>query len=124
MNSGLTKLNSRRMWLVPNFEVWGLAGLGEIEYLTVEEGNGDKAVLFGSIEIGGTAQPVNFANLIDVRGNNLPQTINRALVTARSHNESQVFVVGSEMNSGFKIARDPGAIGPVRVDLIITELGE
>lgn len=124
MNDGLNTLKSRRMWLVPDFVVWGLSGLGEIEYLNVENVEGTKSILFGSAGIGDTSQLVTFASLTDVRGNFLPASIKRPLVTARSHNEAQVFVVGSETNSGFKIARDADASEPVTVDLIITELGE
>jgi hypothetical protein len=124
MNFGLNILNSRRMWVVPNFVVWGLSGLGEIDYLNLEEAGGTKSVFFGSIGIGDTAQSVSYSNLIDVRGNNLPVNIKRPVVTARSQSESQVYLVGSETGSGFKIARDAAAHGPVTVDLIITELGE
>jgi hypothetical protein len=124
MNVGLNKLKSRRLWVVPNFIVWGLAGLGEIEYLNVEQVEGTKSVSFGSAGIGDTAQSVSFANLVDVRGNTLPASIQRPLVTARSHDQSRVFVIGTETNSGFKIARDSAAAGPLAVDLIITELGE
>lgn len=124
MNDGLNTLKSRRMWVVPDFVVWGLSGLGEIEYLVVENIDGTKSVAFGSAGIGDTSQSVTFANLTDVRGNSLPALINRPLVTARSHGQSQVFVIGSETNTAFKIARDPLAPAPVTVDLIITELGE
>ena len=124
MNAGLTKLKSRRMWVVPGFVVWGLSGLGEVEYLNIEQVDSTKSVSFGSAGIGDTAQPVSFATLTDVRGNLLPATIMRPLVISRSQNQSQVFVVGKETDSGFKIARDPAASGPVTVDLIVTELGE
>ena len=124
MNNGLNNLKSRRMWVVPDFVVWGLSGLGQIDYLAVEEVDSAKSVSFGSVGIGDTAQSVSFSNMTDVRGNQLPASINRALVTARPRNESPVFVIGTETSSGFKIARDPNAPGPVTVDLIITELGE
>ncbi len=124
MNAGLDKLNSRRMWVIPNMVIWGLAGLGEIEYLNIEQVDATKIVSFGSVGIADTAQSVTFATLLDVRGNLLPATIKKPLVITRSHNESQVYVIGSETNTGFKIARDPSAKGPVTVDLIITEMGE
>ena len=124
MNAGLNRLNSRRMWVVPNVVVWGLSGLGEVGYLSIEQVDSTKSVSIGSVGIDDTAQSVSFATLKDVRGNSLPATIKKPLVTARSQNESQVFVVGSETNTGFKIARDPAATGAVTVDLIITELGE
>lgn len=109
---------------MPNFVVWGLSGLGDIEYLDVENIDGAKSVSFGSVGIGDTSQPVTFASLTDVRGNLLPPVIKRPMVTARSHSQLQVFVIESETNTTFKIARDPLAPAPVIVDLIITELGE
>ncbi|MGH8015123.1 MAG: hypothetical protein ACREBV_02930 [Candidatus Zixiibacteriota bacterium] len=124
MNSEINALKSRRIWVVPNFVVWGLSGLGEIEYLSVEEVGSAKAVAFGSVGIGDTAQSVTFSSLVDIRGNSLPASIQRPLVTARSQDQSQVFLIGTETNSSFKIARDSQAAGPVTVDLIITELGE
>ena len=124
MNYGQIQLTSHRTWLVPDFVVWGLPGLGDIDYLNIESVAGTKSLFFGAVTIGDTAQSISFASLIDIRGNNLPDTISRALVTVRSHSAEQVFVVGLETSTGFKIARDPAAAGPVKVDLIITELGE
>ena len=124
MYNGLTKLTSRRKWLVPNFVVWGLPGLGDIEYLNVEEVDGTDSILFGTVTIGNSAQQVTFSNLTDVRGNYLPSNINRPLVTIRSQSEAQAFLIGTETWNGFKIARDPAATGPIAVDLIVTELGE
>ncbi len=124
MNAGLGKLNSRRMWVVPNVVIWGLAGLGEVEYLSIEQVDAIKSISFGSAVIGDTAQSVNYNTLQDVRGNLLPATIKEPLVMVRSQNESQVFVVGVETNTGFRIARDSDAKSPVTVDLIITEMGE
>lgn len=112
------------MWVVPDFVVWGLPGLGDINYLNIEDVDGTKSLHFGAVTIGDTAQSVSFDALVDIRGNNLPASISRPYVTARSQDASQVFIVGSELSTGFKIARDPDAIGPVTVELIITELGE
>ena len=124
MNTGLIQLTARRQWVIPNFEVWGLPGLGDIDYLNIEQVAGIKSLSFGTVTIGSTAQTVEFADLTDIRGNNLPATIDRALVTSRSHGALQVFVIGKETSTSFKIARDPKASGPVTVDLIVTELGE
>ncbi len=124
MNTGLNISKSRRLWVVPNFVVWGLAGLGDVNYLNVEQVDSTKSVDFGSASISDTAQSVNFSTLIDRLGNALPSSIKRPVVTARSHNASQVFVIGTETSSGFKIARDAAAPGPLTVDLFITELGE
>jgi hypothetical protein len=124
MNNGLALLTAHRIWLIRNFNVWGVQNLGEIEYLSLEQVDSTKTISFGSHSIGDSSQSVAFNGLTDVRGNQLPASITRPLVIARLLGERQVFIVGSEINSGFKIARDSSSNKPVTTDLIIIELGE
>ena len=124
MNNGLVQLTSHRTWHVLNFNVWGVQNLGEIEYLNLEQVDAIKSVAFGSINIGDSSQSVSFAGLTDRRGNLLPANITKALVIARPLSDRQVFTVGTETSTGFKIARDSKSNKPVTTDLIIIELGE
>jgi hypothetical protein len=124
MINGLEHILSRRMWFVPGLVVWGLPGMGEVEFLTVEQIGSEKSILFGSLSIGDSSQEVFFSDLSDHRGNALPETINYPRVLVRSHNEDSVFVVGTESMSSCKLARDPESSGPVTVDLFIIELGD
>ena len=124
MIAGLEKVKSRRVWFIPNFIVWGLPVWGEIEFLAVEQVASDKAVFYGSLDIGDTAQQVAFSDLTDHRGNPLPSTISSPRVLVRLRSQEAVFVVGEESDTTFKIARDPDASGPVTVDLLVVEMGD
>lgn len=123
MIAGLEKVKSRRVWFVPNFVVWGLPVWAEIEFLAVEKVASDKAVFYGSLDIGDTSQQAAFSDLTDHRGNQLPSTISSPRVFVRLRSQEVVFVVGEESDTTFKIARDPDASGPVTVDLLVVEMG-
>ena len=123
MLSGLEKLKTRRAWLVPDFMVWGLPGLGDIEFLVVENIGSTRSVLFGATDVADAVQEVSYAELTDHRGNNLPETIKAPLVMPRSKTGEAVFVVGQEASNEFKIARTVSADGPVTADLLIMEMG-
>jgi len=122
MISGLDRVLSRRMWFIPDFSVWGLAGWSEVEFVTAEQIGSDVSILFGSIDIGNDAQQVLFENLADHRGNSLPQSISAPVVMIRPKGAETAFLVGSEAVTGFKIARDDETAGPVMVDLLIMEM--
>lgn len=124
MITGLEKVTSRRVWFVPNFVVWGLPVWKEIEFLAVEKVATDKAVFYGSLDIGDTAQQVSFSDLTDHRGNQLPSSIPSPRVLVRSKSQETAFVIGEESDASFKIARDPEASGPVTVDLVVIEMGD
>ena len=65
----------------------------------------------------------NIGDLSDHRGNQLPDALDAARVIVRPRGTETAFIVGGESSSGFKIARDPDAVGPVTVDLMIIERG-
>jgi hypothetical protein len=120
---GIENVLSRRIWFVPGFEVWGLPGLGVIEYLVLENIGSEKTIFYGQAGIGDGSQTVAFNELTDHRGNILPANIDSPRVIARSHDENAVFIVGTEKNNSFKIAHDPYSKNNVTVDLMIIELG-
>jgi len=124
MLPGLERVKSHRVWFIPGFVIWGLAGCSEIELLVCERVNADRTVLFGKIDIGDTAQSVSFADLTDHRSNNLPLSISSPRVIVRPRSAGNVFIVGDESDEGFKIARDSAGTGPVMVDLLIIEMGD
>jgi hypothetical protein len=124
MISGLERAKSHRVWFVPEFSAWGLAGWSEIEFVVQEQVQSTTSVLYGTIDIGDVAQQVIFANLTDHRGNQLPTSLSSPRVIVRPRSVETVFIVGEESTQGFKIARDPDASGPVLVDLLIIEMGD
>jgi len=123
MLCGLERVQTHRMWFVPEFEIWGLAEWGTADFLVLEQIGSESTIGFGSHSLGGDAQAVTFESLTDHRGNHLPDTIAAARVIVRPRAALGAFVVGSESETGFKLARDPGAAGPVTADLMIFEMG-
>lgn len=123
MIAALERINARRVWFVPEVEVWGLPASTTIEFLTLEQVESNKTVGYTEMGIGESAQLLSFSALIDHRGNSLPPTIQTPRVLVRSRGTESAFVVGQETDSAFKLARDPATSGPVTVDLLVIEMG-
>ncbi len=124
MLAGLEGKYARRMWFVPGFNVWGLPGLGEIEYVVQEQVGATSAAYYAQTDIGDCAQSVRFGDLSDHRGNRLPESIASARVIPRQKDGNTVFVLGEETARTFKIARDADTTAPVSTDLLIIEMGD
>ena len=112
-----------RAWLVPDFMVWGLPALGDLEFLLVENVDNTRGVFFNAVDLVDTVQEVSFDQLTDHRGNQLPAEISAPLVVPRSKSDIPVFIVGKESDSKFKIARAAGDENPAAADLLVMEMG-
>lgn len=123
MLSGWDMATARRMWFVPDVTVWGLASWGEINYLALEQVGATVSLLYGAADLGDEGQRVDFADLSDHRGNDLPENLECPKVIVSPRQAESAFVVGSESSDGFKIARPADSGGPVRADLLIIEMG-
>lgn len=123
MNITLDYLRGRRTWAVPNFVVWGDWSLASFLLLYTEKGETSKRVILAKNNLGGLDQTVNFSDLYDFRGNQLPQVITSPKVMVMPKNEVNCFVVGTETDTGFRIAKFSGAEKTGLVDLIIVEMG-
>ena len=123
MIAGLERIIARRTWLVPDFLVWGVNELGDIDYLVIENVNGDEAVYYNSVGIEDSAQEVAFSSLVDHRGNSLPDSLESPVVIPRSCETGTVFITGRETSQSFRIARSSATDSPVKTDLLITEIG-
>ena len=123
MNETLTYLRGRRMWLIRDFVVWGSLSAYEFSFLMTVVQQTEKRISFMSVPLGGQLQKVNYADLQDFRGNNLPATIINPKVVALPKTAVGVIVVGQEDNETFAIARtqesDPNGL----CDLLIIEVG-
>jgi len=113
--------NLKRIWRVPTLSVYGLSSTTELEFLAVEQVAGSSEVFFGRTTVGATEQQVNFADLIDRNGNQLPTQISNAAVIVQSREEYGAFLIGNVSSAGFRIARSSSAAGPVEVSLVIIE---
>lgn len=109
--------------MVEDFQVYGTADEARFMYLGVESVDNTNRIMFGTTGIGGTVQDVRFSDLKDFRGNTLPDTIDSPKVLTRPRSNYTTYLVGEESDTGFRVARDSGAPGPVCVDLFIYELG-
>jgi len=123
MIAGLERVKSHRIWFVPNLLVWGLPSWGELKLLIVEQVGSELTIGYISVGIGDTEQELHFEDLIDHRGNSLLVSLSAPRVIVRSRTAASAFVVATESDASFKIARDPDADGPVTVDLMIVEMG-
>ena len=123
MNITLDYLRGRRTWVVPNFVVWGDWSLASFLLLYTEIGETSKRVMLARNNLGGLDQSVTFETLYDFRGNRLPETISSPKVMVMPKNEVNCFVVGTETETGFRIARFSGSEKTGLVDLMIVEMG-
>jgi len=119
----LTYLRGRRVWFIREYTVWGLADDTDLLYLGLENVDSTGRLMFGITPIGGEVQNISFGDLVDFRGNHLPSSIHSPRVIPRSRSAHSAYLVGDESDTGFRIARDPEASGPIVTDLLVFELG-
>jgi len=123
MNITLDYLRGRRTWVVPNFVVWGDWSLASFMLLYTEIGETSKRVMVAESNLGGQEQAVSFSELYDFKGNQLPAVISHPKVIVLPKSEVNCFVVGTEIETGFRIARSSGEGKTGLVDLMVVEMG-
>jgi len=121
MNITLDYLRGHRSWLVKNFRVWGDYFSVEASIVFTESASGAKRILLGRAFLGGLNQEVSFSDLFDYKGNPVPDTITTPKVIILAKNEVRCFQVGSENQTGFRIAKDEASKTGL-VDLWIVEM--
>ncbi len=123
MNSTLAYLRGRRLWVVENVSVWGKLSAFAGNFLLTEETSSSKRLLFWQVMLGGDRQQINFADLVDINGNALPDEISRPKVVVMPKTDVDVIVVGRESNRSFTIAKTDETSSSGLVDLMIFEVG-
>lgn len=123
MNITLDYLRGRRTWVVPNFVVWGDWSLASFLVLYTEAQDTAKRMVLARNNLGGLDQTVDFSDLQDFRGNQLPSPITNPKVIIMPKNEVNCLVVGTETETDFRIARFSGSEKTGLVDLMIVEMG-
>jgi len=123
VNLTLDYLRGRRMWLVQNFVVWGDCYGDEFIFLYTQIDSSSKRIVFNNSFLGGDVQEVSFCTLYDFKKNQLPATINHPKVVVLPRKEPFCFVLGSETECGFKIAKKKGTKENGLIDLLIVEMG-
>lgn len=109
--------------MVDNFSVYGEFSAVTPLLLWTEIGDTSKRIIFAREILGGLEQVVNFSSLYDLKGNQLPATINSPKVMLLQKNEVTCLVVGPETNAQFKIAKLTESQTAGIVDLVIMENG-
>jgi hypothetical protein len=122
MNVTYDYLTGNRKWLVRDYIVWGDSGTLDTAVLATEWGSSDNRLIILRELCGALAQVVDFADLVDHRGNALPETITNAEVIIIPKNETSAFVVGAIGEESFRLARSPEASSDAVVDLLIMEM--
>lgn len=122
MNVTLDYLKSNRKWLIRDYRVWGDDDALEADMLMTEIAASTSRVVFMHQYSGGNGQVVDFADLFDHRGNQLPLTINNAEVIIIPKNTVVAFISGSAGPTSFRIARSSQGPADAIVDLLIMEM--
>ena len=123
MNSTLAYLRGRRAWAVGNLSVWGADDELEIYGAIVETFNGEQRVGFKRIGLGGWRQEIQFSDLIDRRGNNLPQEIKQPVIVVLPRSAQGAHIKTVLGGAGFVIARSNDQSATTSVDLLVFETG-
>ncbi|MFQ5453185.1 MAG: hypothetical protein ACE5D6_03250 [Candidatus Zixiibacteriota bacterium] len=123
MINGLPLVITHRNWYVPDFQVWGTPEWGEFDLLMIENVESQKSILFDNVSIDDSAQEVKYQDLVDFRGNNLPVSIKNPKILIKPKSENTAFIVGNESNTSFKVAHNSDVAGPVKIDILIVEMG-
>jgi hypothetical protein len=115
-------LTGNRKWLVRDFMVWGDTGSLDAAILASEMDPVSNRVIFMRESAGGNPQVVEFADLQDHRGNQVPATLHNPEVLIVPKNEITCFIVGAVGPSSFMMARSGELSTDAVVDLIIMEM--
>jgi len=122
MNTTIDYLKSNRKWLVRDYIVWGDNGAFEADMIMTEFVSGDERIVFSHEFTGETAQTVIFKNLVDHRGNQLPEKIDNPEVILVPKNPVRSFILGSIGGKSFRISKDSNQLSNSLVDLLIMEM--
>lgn len=123
MNTTLAYLRGRRVWLVEGLKVWGSDSEAELYMAAVEAVGADSRLGLWHISLGGYRQEVEFANLVDKRGNNLPEEIKQPTVVVLPREKKGAFIKGNAGDKCFVISKCDDSRAAVTVDLLVFETG-
>lgn len=122
MNVTYDYLTGNRKWLVRDYVIWGDSGSLDTVILATEDGSSTNRLIVLRELCGAQAQVVEFADLVDHRGNRLPSSLSNAEIIIIPKNEVSSFVVGSVGATSFRLAKTPNSSADALVDLLIMEM--
>ncbi len=118
----LNYLKSKRIWAVPGVSVYGTLGAVELLLLRSEITLSSKRIIFETAVLGGVEQVLFYKDLVDFRGNQLPQKLKSPKVVVLPKSATFAVVAGAEAEELFRLAKTSGADHAL-VDLLIIEMG-
>jgi hypothetical protein len=122
MSQTLNYLKSKRIWAVPGVSVYGTLGAVELLFLRSEITPSSKRIIFETAVLGGVEQVLYYKDLVDFRGNQLPEKLINPKVIVLQKTATGAVVVGAESDELFRLATTSGTDN-ARVDLLIIEMG-
>ncbi len=123
MSDTLAYLRGRRIWVIRDFVVWGSLSAHEFSFLVTLNDQTQKRIMFLTVPLGGELQKVNFSDLVDFRGNSLPEKLVNPKVMPLQKTAVGVVVVGQEDSESFSIAKISSSEPNGLCDLIVMEVG-
>ncbi len=123
MSETLVHLTAHRSWWVRDIAVWGTLGAATIDLVANEPENGSQRIMYFRFAIGGSEQDLFYRDLLDHRGNALPDAIDQPLVVVIPKNATAGAVIGKPTATSCKIARPETADHNGLIDLWIVEMG-
>ncbi len=124
MNTTLAYLRSRRAWLVKDIAIWGTDREAELKIALTEQVGSDVRLGWWSISLGGQFQYINFTDLTDSRGNQLPASIVNPAIIIIPRGKPGAFIKSVDGDAGFSVARNDSDSAPVLIDVMIFETGQ
>ncbi len=123
MSTTLSQLLGKKMWWVSGVNVWGTISAFEPHFVVTESEGASKRIVHAQVALGGTVQQLNYGNLVDVKGNKLPEQLTNPRVLPLAKGGIPVVVQGSEGDKSFALAKATPTTQVAAVDLLIIEMG-
>jgi hypothetical protein len=123
MNPTLSYLLGRKMWWVAGVNVWGTQAAFEPHFVITETEGVNKRIVHTNVAIGGSVQQLEYSDLVDVKGNALPEELVNPRVVPLHKGGGTVMVQGSEGSKSFRLAQTQESGQIATVDLLIIEMG-
>ena len=107
---------------MPGVAVYGSLGAVELLLLRTEITPNTMRIIFETAVLGGVEQVLFYKDLVDFRGNQLPQKLKSPKVIVLQKSAVFAVVAGMESEELFRIAKISGSDNAL-VDLLIVEMG-
>lgn len=123
MNPTMSYLLGRKMWWVSGVNVWGTIAASAPQFVITETEGSSKRIVHTGVTLGGSVQQLEYGDLVDAKGNKLPEQLTNARVVPIARGEIPVVVQGSEGDKSFRLAKATQTSQVATVDLLIIEMG-